>query len=53
MTANVLGLGEVGDFNHKTSCEAPMLKFSKNCHTKHVTANFAKPVLPAGVLSVE
>ena len=28
-------------------------KFTKNCHTKHWTATFAKPLLPAGVLSVE
>lgn len=31
----VFGLGQGADFNHKTSYEARMFKFSKNCHTKH------------------
>jgi len=35
IAANGFGLGEVGDFNHKTSYEAPMFKYSKNCPTKH------------------
>jgi hypothetical protein len=35
IAANGFGLGEVGDFNDKTSYEAPMFKFSKNCHKKH------------------
>ncbi len=35
VAGNGFGLGEVGDFNHKTSDEAPKFKFSKICHTKH------------------
>jgi len=31
---NGFGLGEGGDFYHKTSCEVPMFKFSKNGHAK-------------------
>jgi hypothetical protein len=50
MPANVPGLCEGGDFYHKISYEAPNFKFTKNCHTKHYTATFAKPVLQAGVL---
>jgi len=38
---NVLGLGEGGDLQHKTSSEAPKFKFTKNCPTKH-----APPLLP-------
>ena len=34
ITHNGFGLGEGGDFNHKTSYEAPNFKFMKNCHTK-------------------
>jgi hypothetical protein len=45
------GLGEGGDFTHQLSYEAPKFKFTKNCHTKRCTATFAKPLLPAGVLS--
>jgi len=51
LAANDFGLGEGGDFTHQLSYEAPKFKFTKNCHTKHYTATFAKPVLPAGVLS--
>ncbi|MBS1653120.1 MAG: hypothetical protein JSU07_14030 [Bacteroidetes bacterium] len=47
MAANVLALGEGGDFQHQISYEAPKFKFKKNCPTKNVTATFAKPVLPA------
>jgi len=46
---NGFGLGEGGDLQHKTSSEAPKFKFTQNCPTKHCTATFAKPVLPAGV----
>jgi len=34
IAANVFGLGEGGDFNHKTTFEAQNIKFTKNCHTK-------------------
>jgi hypothetical protein len=47
---NVLRLGEGGDFNHKTSYEEPHFNYTKNCHTKHCTATFAKPLLPVVVL---
>jgi hypothetical protein len=50
MFANGFGLGEGGDFYHKCSFEARMFKFTKNCHTKHSTATFAKPVLSAALL---
>jgi hypothetical protein len=42
---NVLRLGEVGDFQHISSFEAQMFVEPQNCHTKHCTANFAKPML--------
>jgi hypothetical protein len=35
IATNVLALGDGGDFQHKTSYEAPNFKFSENCHTKH------------------
>jgi hypothetical protein len=44
-----LRLGEGGDLNHKTSYEEPNYNYTKNCHTKHRTATFAKPLLPAGL----
>lgn len=50
MNANVFGLGEGGDFTHQLSYEEPKFKYRKNCHTKHCTATFAKPVLPPVVL---
>jgi hypothetical protein len=49
---HVLALGEGGDFHHKTSYEAPNFKFSKNCHTKHLTATFAKRLLADALLSI-
>ncbi|MBK9566087.1 MAG: hypothetical protein IPO37_13180 [Saprospiraceae bacterium] len=52
MRHNVLALGEGGDFQHKTSYEAPNCKFSQNWHTKHLTATFAKRLLGAGVLII-
>jgi len=53
LTANGFGLGEGGDFQHQLSYEAQKFIYPQNCPTKHCTATFAKPVLPAGVLSVE
>jgi hypothetical protein len=44
MAHNVFGLGEGGDFYHKTSYEERKFKYSTNCHTKHRTATFAKPM---------
>jgi hypothetical protein len=29
-----------------------LFKFTKNYYTKHITRHYAKPLLPAGVLSV-
>jgi hypothetical protein len=52
VTHNVLALGEGGDFQYKNSYEAPNFKFSQNCHTKHLTATFAKRLLGAGVLII-
>ena len=51
MANNVFGLGEGGDFYHWISYEAPHYNYTKNCHTKHCTATFAKPMLADGVLS--
>jgi len=34
VAANGFGLGEGGDFEHKTSFEAPNYNYTKNCHTK-------------------
>jgi len=51
LSNNGLRLGEGGDFQHQTSNEALMFVCPQNCHTKHCTATFAKPQLPAGVLS--
>jgi hypothetical protein len=33
--SNGFGLGEGGDFYHKTSYEERKFKYSTNCHTKH------------------
>jgi len=51
MTHNVLQLPEGGEFHHKTLFKAPIFKLSKNFHTKHLAAIFAKRLLPAGVSS--
>lgn len=51
MTANVLRLGVVGDFQHKTSYEAAQFKFSTNVHTKNVCPHYAKPLLVAVAFS--
>jgi hypothetical protein len=48
---NGFGLGEGGEFQHQLSYEEPKFKYRKNCHTKHCSATFAKPVLPPVVLS--
>jgi len=52
VAANVLRACEGGDFNHKISYEEPQFNYTINCHTKHVTATFASPLLPDALLSV-
>lgn len=39
-------LCEVADFQHKTSFEKLHLNQPQNCHTKHCTRHYAKPLLP-------
>ena len=51
--ANVFGLAEGGELQHKLSYEALKFIYPQNCPTKHETATFGKVLLPAGVLSVE
>jgi hypothetical protein len=51
MAHNGLRLGEGGDFSHKTPYEEPHYNYTKNCHTKHLTATFAKPLLADALLS--
>ena len=51
LAGNGSGLGVVAAFSHYASIEAPKFKFSKNFHTKHFARHYAKPLLPAGVLS--
>jgi hypothetical protein len=48
----VFAVGEGGDFYHTNSYESPIFEFSKNCHTKHRAANFAKPVLAEVFLAI-
>ena len=50
LVANVLRLGVVADFQHKSSIEELNLNLPQNCHTKHCTPHYAKPLLPAGLL---
>ena len=51
IATNVLRLGVVGDFQHKTSYEAAQFKFSTNVHTKNVCPHYAKPLLVAVAFS--
>jgi len=51
LAGNGFRLGEGGDFQHYTSIEARMFKFTKKFDTKHLTATFAKPMLAAGYYS--
>ena len=41
-----------GGFIPQMLIRSTQFKFTKNCHTKHITRHYAKPLLPAGVLSV-
>jgi len=50
MPYNVWRLGEGGVFTTNFSRNTHF-KFTKNCHTKHKAATFAKPLLQAGVCS--
>jgi len=45
LAGNVWRLGEGGDFKHKTSHKEPHFNYTKNRHTKHCSATFAKPLL--------
>ena len=40
-----------GGFTPLMLIRSTQFKFTKNCHTKHVTRHYAKPLLAAGVLS--
>ena len=46
---NGKGIAEGGDFQHKSSIEALHLNLPQNCHTKHRTRHYAKPLLWAGL----
>jgi hypothetical protein len=50
LAANVLGLGVVADFQHKSSFGELHLNLPQNWHAKHCTRHYAKPLLPAGLL---
>ena len=45
VAANVLQLGVVADFSHKSSIEELHLSLPLNCHTKHGTRHYAKLLL--------
>ena len=45
LACNVLRLGVVADFYHKSLIEALHLNLPQNCHTKHCTRHYAKPLL--------
>jgi hypothetical protein len=47
---NVLRLGVVADFQHKSSIEELHLNLPQNCRMKHVTHHNAKPMSEAGIL---
>jgi len=51
ITANGSGIAAVADFQHKSSIEELHLNLPQNCHTKHCTRHYAKPLLGAGLLS--
>jgi hypothetical protein len=49
LAANGFRLCVVADFQHKSSIEELHLNLPQNCHTKHCTRHYAKPMLVAGV----
>jgi len=50
MNANVSRLCVVADFQHKSSIGELHLNLPENCHTKHCTRHYAKPLLCAALL---
>jgi len=52
MTPDGSRLGVVADYYHKCLYEALLFDYPQNCHTKHCTRHYAKPLLCAALISV-
>jgi len=53
-SGGILASRKPSGFNRRTApaCRQAGLNLPQNCHTKHHTRHYAKPLLPAGILVV-